>query len=93
MASFRLNDLFTDKLLDDDREPFMKFMVPSIGEFAVMAPRMQFWTQLAYVRTVSCVLRRIEHVRMMREQTQTCIVKSMCSSLISRTTLFVYSFS
>ena len=47
---FRLNDLFADKLLDDDRDPFLQFTVPWIGEqFAVMAPRMQFWMHLVYV--------------------------------------------
>lgn len=56
---FRLNDLFADKLLDDDRNPFLQFTVPWIGEFAVMAPRMQFWMHLVYVcegaKTHSCV--------------------------------------
>jgi len=46
-------DLFDNKLLDDDREPFLQFQIPGLdGEFAILAPRLELWLQLVYVRVM-----------------------------------------
>lgn len=49
MASI-LKGLFANKLLDDDREAFLTIQIPGMeGEFAIFAPRIEFWRQLVYV--------------------------------------------
>jgi len=46
-----VQDLFANKLLEDDREPFINFQIPGMeGEFGVLAPKIEFWLQLGYVR-------------------------------------------
>ena len=54
MLSF-IQGLFANKLLHDDREPFLYFTVLGIdGKFAVLAPRLELWIQLVHVRS-ACI--------------------------------------
>ena len=51
-----LKNVYADKLVDDDREPVTTFSIPGwehYGQYALYAPKSEFWNQLL---VVGCVL-------------------------------------
>lgn len=49
MLSF-VKNLFANKLVEDNREPLLQFQIPNGENFAILAPQLELWIQLAYVR-------------------------------------------
>ena len=50
-----LQNLFADKLVDDDRLPFWTFEMPNGQVFGVLAPKLQFWIDLVLLLVIQTI--------------------------------------
>lgn len=51
-----VKDLFANKLMEDDREPFLTLEIPGWeGQFAVLPPQFQFWNQLLLLLIIQTI--------------------------------------